>query len=211
MLRPLLARLGAILLLALGATMWTRRVGWRRVRALREKGEPFAFAVLHGRSLAMLACMRYEGCTALVSRSRDGDWATALLGALGYGVVRGSSSRGGTAGLRGLLRAASAGRVPALTVDGPRGPAGRVAPGVVALSQIAGIWIVPLAASCRRSLRLRSWDRTLLPAPGSGLLVLAGRPVKVPRDADRSRAIRELELRLASLHESADRLCGVGR
>jgi lysophospholipid acyltransferase (LPLAT)-like uncharacterized protein len=206
--RRLIAWLVARVLLALGWTLRFRRVGWRRVRQLRARGEPFAFAAWHGRSLVMLPGMRDEGCTALVSLSHDGDHATALLESLGYGVVRGSSSKGGAGGLRGLVRAARRGEIPSVAVDGPRGPAGVVAPGVVGLSQLAGLWVVPLAASCRSGLRLRTWDRTLIPGPGARVLVLAGRPIRVARDGDRLGATRALERRLQSLHRCADRLAG---
>ena len=188
------------------ASLRRRWVGRHRLEALRARGEPFVFASWHGRSALLAPAMRDVGPTILVSGSRDGAWATAVLQGLGYGVVRGSASGGGARGLRGLLRATRSGTPVAVTVDGPRGPGGHVAPGVVALAQVGDVWIVPVAAACRRGWTLRTWDRTRVPAPGSTAVVLVGRPVKAARTADRDEVVAALEARLRSLHRAADRL-----
>lgn len=203
--------LASRLLLLLGATLRTRRLGWSRVTRLRARQEPYVFAVLHGRALLMLPELRREGCTALVSESRDGDLASGFLRSLGYGVVRGSSSRGGVGGLRALCRSQATGRVPAITVDGPRGPAGQVAPGVVGLSRITGSWIVPIAASCSSATRLDSWDHTLIPRPGSRNLLLFGQPLRAQPGQPVEEVCAALQSRLAKLHQQADRLTGVAR
>ncbi|MEE2830034.1 MAG: DUF374 domain-containing protein [Myxococcota bacterium] len=207
--RRLLLWFASRTLVLLGATRRTRRRGGRRVQKLRAAGQPCVYALLHGRALLMVPELRQDGCTALVSLSRDGDLAAGLLDALGYGVVRGSSSRGAVGGLRGLCRSIGQGRIPAVTVDGPRGPAGRVAPGVVGVGRAAGAWIIPLAASCSLGVRLSSWDRTLLPVPGSRNLLLFGRPLKPGLAPETEQLRSELEKRLGSLQQQADRLTGL--
>ena len=198
-------------LVLLGASLRTRRIGWRRVQQLQATGRPYVYALLHGRALLMVPELRRDGCTALVSLSEDGDLAAGLLETLGYGVVRGSSSQGAVGGLRALCRSVREGRVPTVTVDGPRGPAGRVAPGVIGIGRAAGAWIIPLAASCSRGVRLSSWDRTLIPLPGSRNLLLFGRPLKPARAPEVEQLCSELERRLGSLQDQADRLTGMPR
>lgn len=209
--RGLVVWLVAVLIRVVGGTLRVRRLGWGRVHELRRRGEPFAFAVWHGRTPLLLAELRGERCLPLVSLSADGDRAADILRSLGYGVVRGSTSRGGAEGLLRLAREARDGGVPAVTVDGPRGPAESVAPGVVGLAQATGLWIVPVAASCRRGWRLTSWDRARLPRPGSRAVVLAGRPVRVARTDDREDATARLSERMRSLHRTADRVVGARR
>ncbi len=97
-------RLAAALLMAWSALTPVAVLGRRRLDRLRQSGEPVVFAFWHGRAVLLAAPLRREGATLLVSRSRDGAWATALVEALGYGVVRGSTSAGAVAGFRGLLR-----------------------------------------------------------------------------------------------------------
>lgn len=206
--RPWWMRGLAVLLRLLRLSTPTRRLGWRRVRQIRERGEPLAFALHHGSSLLMLVELSDAGCTALVSQSRDGDLATALLHVLGFGTVRGSSSASGSAGLRGLARAIGRGEIGTITVDGPRGPARQVAPGIAALSKLSGAWIVPLAASGSRTITLPTWDRTQLPLPLSRNYLLFGKPLRVTSESGVEATRLNLARRMDDLSRQADRLAG---
>ncbi len=206
--RPWLIHGLGLLLRVLRRLTPTRRIGWTRVERLKQQGEPVAFALHHGSSVLMLAELRDTGCTALVSQSQDGDLATALLHALGFGTVRGSSSAAGSAGLRGLVRAVSRGEIATITVDGPRGPAKRVAPGISALSKLSGAWIVPLAASGSRTFTLPTWDRTQLPLPLSRNYLLFGKPLRVTSGSGVEATRLKLERRMGNLARQADRLAG---
>jgi len=199
--------LGFLLRLIRGVSP-TRRLGWTRVDRLRQQGEPVAFALHHGSSVLMLAELSDTECTALVSQSRDGDLATALLHVFGFGTVRGSSSAAGSAGLRGLVRAIGRGEIATITVDGPRGPARRVAPGIAALSKLSGAWIVPLAASGSRTLTLPTWDRTQVPLPLSRNYLLFGQPLRVTADSGVEATRVNLARRMDNLARQADRLAG---
>ena len=138
----------------------------------------------------------------LVSRSRDGTLASEVGRLLGADVVRGSTSRGGGAALRQLLRAAAAGRMPLLVPDGPRGPALSCKPGAVALAELGGLAIQPIALAVDRAWRLRSWDRLVVPKPFARLTAVLGERHEVPAALDgagRERARRELEAQLNRL------------
>lgn len=198
----------ALLVRAVRLTTPTRRVGWARVTRLQERGEPLAFALHHGGAVLMLAELRNDGCTALVSKSSDGDLATALLQTLGFGTIRGSSSSAASSGLRGLVRAVGRGEIGTITVDGPRGPAGQVAPGIAALSKLSGAWIVPLAASGSRTITLRTWDRTQIPLPLSRNYLLFGRPFRVSTASGIEATQHRLTRQMDNLARQADRLAG---
>jgi len=184
-----------------------RVLGRGRVDALIASESGFAYATLHGSSVLLLPQHLDEPLSVLVSRSDDGEWAAGLLRALGVDLVRGSSSRGSVAAIRGLCRAARAGRRITLTVDGPRGPAGSVAAGIGALSALEDLWIVPVAAASGGSIALPTWDRCQLPLPFARAAVIYGRPFKVPRRPQGTRHRSQLERQLASLHRRARRLC----
>jgi len=202
--------LASLVFRVVACTWRVRRVGRARVDRLRRAGDPVVFASWHGRSLLLVPTHRRDPCSVLVSRSRDGDLAALLLRHLGFDVVRGSSSRGGVSGMLGLCRHLGSGRTACFAVDGPRGPQGSVAPGAVGLAALGGATVVPVAAACSWGATLRSWDRTEVPAPGSAVVVAYGRPLRVPRQADRSVANRALERRLLDLHRRVDRLAGRG-
>ena len=206
-------RLLALALRFMGVFRRPRRLGWRRVQQLRDRGEPVVFALLHGRALLMLTEMRDEGCMVLVSRSADGNLAAGLLHAMGYQLARGSTSRGGAAGLRQLARGLDLGLTPTLTVDGPRGPAGLVAPGVAALARLTGAAVVPVSASCSAGHRLRTWDKSVIPFPWAKRALLFGRPLRygkgqgITDDA----FCATLQQRLDSLQRRADRTLGASQ
>jgi lysophospholipid acyltransferase (LPLAT)-like uncharacterized protein len=85
--------------------------------------------------------------------------------------------------------------------------------GVVAVSRIGGLPIVPVAFSAFPAWRLRSWDRTLVPRPFSRGLFVYGSPIHVPRDADEAAQERlrsDLETQLNRLTDLADSETGVG-
>jgi lysophospholipid acyltransferase (LPLAT)-like uncharacterized protein len=118
----------------------------------------------------------------LASRHRDGRLIGQAVINLGIGVVAGSSSRGGAAGLRMLISALSGGAHVGLTPDGPRGPRRVAAPGVAQLAAMTGVPVLPCGAWISRAVTLKSWDRMRLPLPfGRGVLV-CGSLITVPRD-----------------------------
>ena len=124
---------------------------------------------------SLLACawrFRKMNIAILISSSFDGELIARTVELLGFTAIRGSSSRGGAAGLRNMERAFHEGRYCAITADGPRGPAMVAKPGVTQLAQLVGeshvgaFYVLP-----QRAWELRSWDRFLIPKPFSRVFV----------------------------------------
>lgn len=142
--------------------------------------------VWHGRLLAAMPLRHHRdrGFEVLVSPSADGALVVTSLRRFGYGVIRGSSSRGGAQALRALAQALRRGQSIVLTPDGPRGPRHSVNSGVGWLARHSGAPIVPVGIAVDRAWRIRSWDRFLIPKPFARLIVTYGDPVAVPRSCD---------------------------
>ena len=181
---------GAGLVRGLHATSRFTTEGSEHWTPLREAGRPWVFIIWHGTMLSPIWRHRGEGVIALVSEHRDGEYITRVLDRLGYGTARGSSTRGGTKGLRGLLRAARSGRTLAVTPDGPRGPAERMKPGALVAAQRGGMPLVPVGVGISRAWRLNSWDRFAIPKPFARIHMVYGEPIEVPADADTDRLDR---------------------
>jgi lysophospholipid acyltransferase (LPLAT)-like uncharacterized protein len=141
---------------------------------------PFIFALWHRTLVPLLWWHRQRGIAILVSRHRDGELVAGAARRLGYRTVRGSSTRGGAAGYRGVLRAVRGGAAVAITPDGPAGPAGVVKPGVVHAARRARVPILPVSAAADSAWHLRSWDRLLLPRPFATVRIAYGPPLVVP-------------------------------
>jgi lysophospholipid acyltransferase (LPLAT)-like uncharacterized protein len=147
----------------------------------------------------------------MASHSRDGELIRRMLTWLGYHVVRGSSTRGGAGGLKGLIDAVrKSGWNASLAVDGPRGPIYRVKPGILKLAQETQVPLVPgAAAASRRFIFKKAWNRCYLPLPFSRCAIVYGDPIWVPADAtdEEFEALRQkLERTLWSLKEEAEAL-----
>lgn len=140
------------------------------------------YALWHQQLLMLTLRHLEDNVAVMISRSRDGDVATRVVEQLGFRVVRGSSSRGGSIGLREMIEATGDGHPLALTVDGPRGPARKCKPGAVAIAARADVPIVPTVAIPVRARAFNSWDRFLVPAPRSRIFVSYGEPIRVRTD-----------------------------
>jgi lysophospholipid acyltransferase (LPLAT)-like uncharacterized protein len=167
-------------------------VGEERVRALRANGTPILFAVWHDQLLAPLWHRRNEGITLLVSAHRDGRRLGAAARRWGYETVHGSSTRLGTQGLRGLVRALLNGHDGAVTPDGPVGPARIAKLGALMAARRAGAAIVPVASTAEHAWHAPSWDRFEVPVAFARVRIVYGRPLRTApapgsRSADRGR------------------------
>jgi lysophospholipid acyltransferase (LPLAT)-like uncharacterized protein len=177
--------LGAGVVGALFVTTRVRRVGTEHFEQFRRSRSPVIFAFWHGHLLPLVHYHRHEGIVVLVSEHGDGEYITRVIERNGFGTVRGSSTRGGTRGLRGLVRAARAGRDLAITPDGPRGPRGEFKPGALAAAQMTGLPVIPLVVGSSAGWHLSSWDGFLVPKPLSTVRIEYLSPRFVPREASR--------------------------
>lgn len=129
---------------------------------------PVVFAFWHCSMLTCAHRFRNLGIAILISRSFDGELIARTVERLGFLAVRGSSSRGGAAGLKGMADAYAAGHRCAFTADGPRGPARVSKAGPVQLAELAGApWIGAYHAEPSRAWRLKTWDSFVVPKPFS--------------------------------------------
>jgi lysophospholipid acyltransferase (LPLAT)-like uncharacterized protein len=176
---PLVTGVGVGLVRLLAATWRYRVQGWEHVQATRRAGRPIVYVAWHSRLLPLIHHARGEGVALLISRNRDGGYLADLGQRWGYGIIRGSSHRGGAAGLRGLIRYLEEGHEVATTPDGPRGPAEQVKPGALAAAQHAHAVVIPMGARTTSAWWIRSWDRFCIPRPFATIDVAFGAPIAV--------------------------------
>jgi lysophospholipid acyltransferase (LPLAT)-like uncharacterized protein len=172
-------RLTALLLAIIGSTL--------RFEVILEEGavpetppSKGIFCFWHRCTLLAGWYFRKFHSTILISRSFDGELITRTLRLLGYDAVRGSSSRGGAAGLLALQNAVERGRLVVFTADGPRGPIYQTKIGPVKLAQMTGEPVGSFYLLPERAWVLKSWDRFLIPKPFSRVAVSWSRKVAAP-------------------------------
>jgi len=138
---------------------------------------PGVFAFWHQSLFACAYRFRRLDVAILVSRSFDGELIARTVELFGFTPIRGSSSRGGSTGLRRMERAYRSGQICAITADGPRGPAMVAKPGTAQLATLAGAPVRVFYVLPVRAWELRSWDRFLIPKPFSRVLITWPAPV----------------------------------
>ncbi len=142
----------------------------------------FIYALWHENFLIPIIRFGEPSVAALVSRHADGQLLGSLIRATGMDIVHGSTSRGGVAAVRQVLRDGASYRHLAVTPDGPRGPRRQVQPGAVYLASRTGMQIVPVGVGHRNPWRVNSWDSFAIPRPFSRVRCLFGEPFLVPSD-----------------------------
>lgn len=163
---------------------------------------PAIYVFWHRSLLACAHRFRQGEIAVLISRSFDGELIARTVERLGFLAIRGSSSRAGASGLRDLQRAYAAGRICAITADGPRGPAMIAKSGAAQLAAlvnapaVGAFYALPL-----RAWQLRSWDRFLIPKPFSRVLLTWPTPARAEQGSISQPAVQATLDRAVALAE----------
>jgi lysophospholipid acyltransferase (LPLAT)-like uncharacterized protein len=146
----------------------------------------------------------------LISSHRDGVLISKTIARFGVPTIVGSTNRGASDALRGMLAILKRGEVVAVTPDGPRGPARQAAQGVAAASFLARVPVVPATYSVSRVKFLRSWDRFMIPLPFGRGAMIWGEALPPPASRDGVDAhTAALQARLDAICVEADRMTGL--
>lgn len=188
------------------ALRWLLRclwITWRVERVGAPGPGPAVRALWHGDQLPWILPLAGAQRGVMVSLSEDGSLLAAALEPLGYAIARGSSSRRGPAALRELEDALHRGDDAILAVDGPRGPRHQARRGASRLAARSGAPVVAMGAAAWPAVRLRSWDRFLVPLPFARV-VLSERVVALP-EADEATCTQAVTAALGAADFAARR------
>ena len=158
-------------------------------------GTGFVYCFWHSQLLALAWLYRSRNIHTLSSGSRDSEYIVRVIRHLGFGSVRGSSTRGATRLLRGALDKLREGVDIAVTPDGPRGPRQHFKPGALFLAKEAGARMVLGACVPQKAWRMRSWDGFCVPKPFSRATLVVCDPIEIPAEMTEA----EMEARRAGL------------
>jgi lysophospholipid acyltransferase (LPLAT)-like uncharacterized protein len=140
--------------------------------------KPVVFCFWHGEQAGLFAYPHKRRVVILSSLSKDGALQSCILKRLNFVVVRGSSSRSGASGLKGVVKAINDNHDCAFAVDGPKGPFHKAKPGAVKAAELTGALIIPMRVAAAKSwVFKKSWDRYTLPRPFTRVTVTVGAPI----------------------------------
>ena len=173
-----------LLVRAVGATLRFRVEGREHWDEAARDGRLPVYTFWHDRIFPGTYFFRGRRIVIMTSQSFDGEYIARFIQRLGYGAVRGSSTRGGVGALVELARLVRKGCPAGFSIDGPRGPRHVAKMGAVILAKKTGQPVLPFGVNAERFWRLPTWDGMQIPLPFSRVVVRFAPPVRVPPDAD---------------------------
>lgn len=198
---------GSVIIRCLGYTWRIAEDGLELEAQARAHSPNLIYAFWHGRLLPLAFIYRDRSAQVLASEHRDGERLGQTIRRLGFGHVRGSSTRGGARAIFDLVEKLKLGFDVGITVDGPRGPRYVAKPGPIQIAKMSGAAILPITTASKGHKTFSSWDAFELPYPFTRVNVRLGRPVIVPPDADDGRLEEkrlELESELNAITKASD-------
>lgn len=157
------------------------------------------FAHWHGDELVLFHFIGKYRVATMASTSKDGEIMNTAVRLIGGKTTRGSSTRGGISGLKGLIRLIKTEfRNCSFAVDGPKGPLYEVKPGIFEMSRLLKAPIYPAGVACSKAWKFeKSWNKTFLPKPFSKIIVSWGEPMSPvssevdPRSSELAKTLKE--------------------
>lgn len=179
----------------------------------------FIFAGWHNQILSLTRHVAYYLqrdrdiiLTPLVSLSKDGEFIYQTFLRFKMESVRGSTSKGGSAALRQLLKAIKDGRVPIFTPDGPRGPRYKVQSGVIQIASLTKLPIITFYSRFDEYYEFKSWDRQRFPKFFAKEWVDYSEPFYIPEKIENyDDYALELEKRMLEQVERLDKIVEANR
>lgn len=169
-----------MMLTVIGKTLRLHVEGENQLMRFQENKQPVILAGWHGRMFVPIYYLRNRSIYGIVSPSRDGKYFAGLFSRFGWGLVFGSSRKGGVSALRGSIKVLRDGGVLAVTPDGPMGPKEKAHPGVVYLASHTQAPIIPVGISSHPCRVLGTWDASMLPLPFAQSCIIFGEAFSVP-------------------------------
>jgi hypothetical protein len=196
-----------VLISLIGKTIRFERDGWENFEAIENSGKQPIYAFWHNRIFLATYYFRNRGIVVITSQSFDGEYIARFIQRFGFGVVRGSSTRGGIGALIEMIRLMKKGLPMGFTVDGPKGPKYVAKTGACLLAKKTGNPIMPFMVTTEKYWTVKSWDDLQIPKPFSRARVSIAEPISVGKNATEEEieiSRKELQARLDELVERGE-------
>jgi lysophospholipid acyltransferase (LPLAT)-like uncharacterized protein len=158
----------------------------------------------HGKLLMMPFAWQFpKDFFMLISDHSDGRFISKLVANFNIKTVLGSTKKGGVSAFKNLVKILKSGNVIGITPDGPKGPAKVLSDGVMALSEISKVDILPLTFACKKNKSLKTWDRFSLALPFNEGIFYVGNPISFENPLDiRKKMLRDEMERIESIADN---------
>jgi lysophospholipid acyltransferase (LPLAT)-like uncharacterized protein len=191
----------------IGKTVRFEVEGWENLEKIERDGKIPILAFWHNRIFLATYYFRFRGIIVMSSQSFDSEYVARFIQRFGFGIVKGSSTRGGVGGLIEMIRLTKQGFPPGFSVDGPKGPVYQAKTGTLLIAKKTGYPVLPFSIEAENYWTIKSWDKLQIPKPFTRAKVLIGEAVEVSKTA----SDREMEIKHLELQEKLDKLVALGK
>lgn len=189
-------------------TIRWERLGMESYEADIARGVPRLLCFWH-EQLVMMAYMRDwsdHGGGAVVSRHADAQILADHMRGLGIEIIEVGTSDVNVGAIRASVRHLRASKTLAITVDGPLGPAREPKAGALVIASLARLPVSPCAYAVSRSIRLRTWDRLIVPLPWCRGVYSVGQGF-MPKPKMTEAEMAEAQAKLTELIDAQEEIC----
>ena len=173
-----------LLLLIYKTNRWDIRGSENFEIALNNK-KSVIISTWHGQLLTPFMHLAKKKHYGLAGLNRDGELISKVGTQLGWKILRGSSSKGGS---RIFIEIVKILRQPStligITPDGPRGPEKIPKAGVIKAAQKTGAIIIPVSSISTRNWKIVNWHTFFLEKPFGKIYLKYGKPIRFKIDDD---------------------------
>ena len=178
---------------------------------LINSGRPIMVCVWHGRLIFPSWYLRLKTTNvhAIASRHTDAEIMARILQRWGYGLIRGSTRKGGKAVVQKMADVFKNAGIIAVTNDGPKGPPRIAKAGSTGLALKYNVQIVTITGSATKFWQMKSWDRSMLPKPFGTIHIIVSPPLDISEKPDTTdEEVKLLSDFMNQYQDEADRLTG---
>ena len=175
-----------------------------RLNKAVSSGRPVLICCWHGRLLFPVFQWNRQNYYALAGRNKDGEIISKIATKLGWKMLRGSSSQGGSMAYMEMIRVLNDGCTLFITPDGSQGPEYEVKEGAIKSSLRTEAIMVPVSGQASRAWKIRNWDTFVIPKPFGRIVHVVGDPVDVQDFADEDSIRDAITAAMIKSQEEAD-------
>ena len=178
---------------------------------LINSGKPVMVCVWHGRLVFPSWYLRLKTTNlyAIAGRHTDAEIMARVLKWWGYGLIRGSTKKGGKVVVQKMAEIFKNSGIVAVTNDGPKGPPRIAKAGSTAIAIKYKVQVITITGSATKYWQMKSWDRFMLPKPFGKIQLIVSPPLEFSEKSETA----EEEVKLLSdymnrYQDEVDRITG---
>ena len=185
--------------------------GEENLLKLGKAGKPIMVCVWHGRLVfpSWYIRLKITNLHAIASHHSDAEIMARILKHWGYGLIRGSTKKGGKAVVLEMAEVFRNGGIVAVTNDGPKGPPRIAKAGSTGLAIKNNVSMVTITGSATKFWQMKSWDRFMLPKPFGRIDIMVSPPLEIATPpANNEEEVKLLSDYMNHYQDEVDRMTG---